>query len=211
MSDSSLTPPALRHQREQTIVSLCEHFAQDHLEVGELEQMIDRAHHCTTVAELEALVHGLPELKSPETSLAERGFAIARPGETSDQQMVVAIMSGNVRKGSWSPARNIYTLAVMGGADLDFREARLAPGVTEMYCLAIMGGVDIVVPPGLRVESNGMGIMGAFEHIGGARLPADESEPVLRITGIAVMGAVEITQREIGESARAARKRLRKP
>jgi hypothetical protein len=210
VADSSLTPPALRHQRERTIVSLCEHFAQDHLEVGELEQLIDRAHHCTTAVDLEALLHGLPALQSPEAGLAERGFAIARPGETADQQLVVAVMSGNVRRGGWTPARNIYTLAVMGGADLDFREARLGPGVTEMYCLAIMGGVDIVVPPGLRVESNGIGIMGAFEHIGGGHTPVDESEPMLRITGLAVMGAVEITQREVGESAKDARKRLRK-
>ena len=32
--------------------------------------------------------------------------------------------------------------------------------------VAIMGGVEIIVPPGLRIESNGMGIMGAFEHVG---------------------------------------------
>jgi hypothetical protein len=206
---SSLTPAALRHQRERTIVALCDHFAQDHLEANELEQLIDRAHQATTIAELGSLVHGLPALNAEGLSVVDRGFQVARAGETPDQQLVVAIMAGNERTGSWAPARSIFTVAMMGGADLDFREARLDPGVTELYCFAMMGAIDIVVPPGIRVESSGIGIMGAFEHMGAERLPVDTSVPVLRISGLALMGAVEISQREVGESAGAARKRIR--
>jgi hypothetical protein len=211
MPDHSLTPPALRHQRERTIAELCEHFAQDHLEAEELELLIDRAHQSTTLAELEGLVHGLPGLRPANASAAapHPGYSIAVPGETRDQQWVVAVMGGNERAGSWAPARSIYVVAVMGGVSLDFREARMDPGVTEVYCFAWMGGVEIIVPPGLRVESNGVGIMGGFEHVGAERLPVDTSVPVLRISGAAVMGGVEITQREPGESAGEARRRVR--
>ena len=128
--------------------------------------------------------------------------------------MVVAIMGGADRKGAWTPGANLYVTAVMGGAVLDFRQAQvgalalmggveldlreavLAPGVTELNVIAIMGGVEIIVPPGLRVESNGIGIMGGFEHAG-QLLPDTPSGPVLRISGVAIMGGVEIKERPL--------------
>ena len=91
----------------------------------------------------------------------------------------------------------------MGGAVLDFREALLDPGVTEIFALALMGGVEIIVPPGVYVDSNGIGIMGGFEQLGATKYPTDGSAPVLRITGLALMGAVEIKQRGPRERSRA--------
>ena len=213
MPDQSLTPPALRYQREQTIQALCEHFARDHLETHELELLIDRAHRATTLPELQQLLQGLPELPPPQlpsTASTGTGYSIAGPDEVRDHQLVLAVMGGNERKGSWTPARQVFAVAWMGGVGLDLREARLDPGVTEIYCFAWMGGIEIIVPPGLHVHSDGVGIMGGFEHAGAERLPVDTSAPTVRITGVALMGAVEITQREPGESASEARKRLRR-
>ena len=52
----------------------------------------------------------------------------------------VALLSGVDRKGAWTPARRTTTIAIMGGAGLDLREARFGPGVTEIRIIAIMGG-----------------------------------------------------------------------
>src|SRR5690606_16970948 len=143
------TPAALRHKREYTIARLCEHFANDHLETRELEELIDRAHQAHTLAALDNLLAGLPEL---ETAVSpQRSEAPAIPVDR--HQVVVAIMGGAERKGSWRPAENIHVVAVMGGAQLDFRQARFGPGVTNLFVYAIMGGVEIFVPPGLHVES----------------------------------------------------------
>lgn len=193
MADSPLppTPAALRHRRELTIARLCEHFARDHLEANELEELIDRAHQAQTLAALDNLLEGLPEL-SPAPAA---GTLVARSSPVDQHQVVVAIMGGAERKGVWSPSANLYVVAFMGGSLLDFREAQLGPGVTNVMVLAMMGGVEIVVPPGLRVESNGMGIMGGFEHAG--QHAADPGNgPVLRISGVAIMGGVEIKERQ---------------
>jgi hypothetical protein len=99
--------------------------------------------------------------------------------------------------------------AMMGGVELDFRTAALAPGVNEMTIVAMMGGVEITVPPGLHVEVNGMGIMGGFEHRAGTPPPTDPSAPILRIGGFAMMGGVEIRSRYPGENNRDARRRER--
>ena len=101
------------------------------------------------------------------------------------------------------------TIAVMGGVELDFREALLPRGVTELKVYAIMGGVEVIVPPDLNVESHGIGIMGGFDHAGNEMQHPDPNAPVLRVSGIALMGGVDIKVRHPGESARDARRRRR--
>jgi len=97
----------------------------------------------------------------------------------------------------------------MGGVELDFREAIFPPGVTEVRVLAFWGGVEIVVPPGVRVEVDALGLMGGVDHRETVEPSAREGIPVLRVTGLAVMAGIEINVRYRGESGRDARKRLR--
>jgi hypothetical protein len=97
----------------------------------------------------------------------------------------------------------------MGGVVLDFREALMAPGVTEVWIFTLRGGAEILVPPGLSVESDGVAILGGFEHRDDAPLHDLPDRPLLRLRGLAVMGGVEVSIRLPGESARDARKRLR--
>lgn len=195
MGDLSVTAAALRQRRDVTIARLCEHFANDHLEAEELENLIDHAHQAVTLAALDDLLVGLPELApagSPSTSVAR----IAPGGE---HQVVIAVMGGAERKGAWAPAQNLYVTTIMGGALLDFRQAQLNPGVTNVFVLAIMGGVEVIVPPGLRVESNGIGIMGGFDHAADREPAVTETGPILRISGAAIMGGVEIKERPVKE------------
>lgn len=193
MGEPALPSSALRQRRELTIARLCEHFASDHLEAEELEDLIDRAHRARTVAALDELLVGLPSLApTPST-----GVQVRRTPAEGEHQLVVAVMGGAERKGGWAPAANIYVTAVMGGAVLDFRNARLAPGLTNVYVLAIMGGVEIIVPAGLRVESNGIGIMGGFDHADQPHGSPAAAGPVLRISGAAIMGGVEIKERPL--------------
>jgi hypothetical protein len=103
---------------------------------------------------------------------------------------VFACMGGSVRKGPWEPPETLYTLALMGGVELDFREAALLEGMTEVAVLAVMGGVKIVVPDDVDVEVNGIGIMGGFEHV--SRHVPGEDRPLIRIKGLALMGGVEV-------------------
>jgi hypothetical protein len=100
-------------------------------------------------------------------------------------------------------------IAFCGGAELDFREAVLPPGVTELKIFAMWGGVEVIVPPGLNVECHGVGIMGGFEHVPETSLPVNPGAPTLRVTGVALMGGVDVTVRHLGESGRDARRRRR--
>ena len=103
---------------------------------------------------------------------------------------IFAVMSGVSRKGDWDPPEHLHVFACMGGVELDFRDAVLLKGVTEVDAFAVMGGVKIIVPDDIDVETEGSGVMGGFETLD--HRTGDPDAPLLRITGFALMGGVEI-------------------
>jgi hypothetical protein len=197
-----------------TVDALCEHFANDVMSVEEFEKRVDAAHKATSVDQLSALLRDLPGAPVPAVRSAD-GPPAPRPEQlvtaaahVRDREYMVAVLGGSNRKGVWSPARRNYAVAVMGGCELDFREARLGPGITELRVFAVWGGIEIIVPPGLNVESQGIGLLGGFDYVTDTTL-GDPNAPTLRISGLACMGGVEISVRHPGESAREARRRRR--
>lgn len=205
----------LRQTRQVTIDALCERFANDAMGMEEFERRIDEAHRATTVDQLKDLLRDLPGgnvpavAEAPATSPTTTQFSVARPDQVRNQGFVVAVFGGSARRGRWRPARNNYSVAVFGGTELDFREAILAPGVTELRVVALWGGIKIIVPPELNVESHGLALLGGFDHAGSEIGDPDPDAPTLRITGVACMGGVEVAVRLPGESSRDARRRHR--
>nr|WP_244465509.1 hypothetical protein [Corynebacterium xerosis] len=66
-----------------------------------------------------------------------------------------------------------------------------------MVAVAIMGGIEIIVPEDIRLTVQGTGLMGGFGTsksrdvvIAGHDLPPDA--PRVRVTGIALMGGVDV-------------------
>lgn len=203
MSEPAHPARNLTQQRERTVALLCDHFALDHLELPDFEARLDAAHRATTPAALDSLLTDLPAADRPVPARP----AQRTPG-TRGTRVLLALLGGVDRRGHWTPARKTFVVAVMGGAELDFRDVDLPPGVTEVSIICCMGGAEVIVPPGMAVDSNGIAIMGGFEH---ASAPgrADADRPTLRISGLCLMGGVEISVRHPGESAKDARIRRR--
>lgn len=219
MNDRQRVSPQLR---DSALDTLTEAFARDVISVEEFEQRAELVHRAENPAELRALLEDLPEGETRPAPVERR--EVSRPGVVRPQRrrrgeplpegyreennLVFAIMSGATRTGSWIPARKNTAVAFWGGVELDFREARLPAGVTEVACFATMGGIEIIVPPDVVVVCSGFGLMGAFEHHAqDAELPDDA--PVLRITGFAFMAGVDVSVRYPGETAGDAKRRRR--
>jgi hypothetical protein len=200
---------ALRERREAAIELLGTRYAQDVLELDEFERRVELAQHAATVAELAALVADL-DAPAATTALAPVAKRELVPADAVPaKKTLVAIFGGVSRKGGWIVPRRLRTFTVMGGAELDFREARLGPGVHDVTVFCVMGGVEIIVPPGLNVDVEGVGLMGGFEQ-GSGRVDVDPQAPTLRVRGVAIMGGVDVNERLPGESGRQARKRRRR-
>lgn len=191
--------PEIEADREQVIQTLCAHFANDNLTTQELELRFEHAYKAQTSAELRALVAGLPALPAgmmPSTPL----YGVAARGQSEPDEKRHLVLMSNVRKrGQWTPARDTKVTCVMGSATFDLREASLLEGVTHIDVKVLMGEVELIVPPGLRVETDGFAIMGEFDDAHSADLAAPNA-PVIRVTGTVIMGAARIKTRLPGES-----------
>lgn len=203
-------------QRQQAVDALSEHFAADRLTLEEFERRVAIAHRTRALEELESLLRDLPSGNvpalrpdSPLPAGTERVKASVVADRVPTRNTLVAMFGSSVRKGRWVPARKTRSVAVLGSVSLDFREALLGPGVTDVDVYVILGSVEVIVPPGLYVECTGAAILGSFEQANESPPSLEPDAPVLRINGIALLGSVEVQVRKAGESARDARRRER--
>lgn len=215
MSDqnpSSQPPVALNRAKERAVDRLRAHYVRDDIDVDEYETMVDIAWAATAPAELDQLIARLPALSEAEhsaISATDSAPLVASAGAVREHGFQISVLGGSDRTGSWVPPQRLTTIAVMGGVGLDFREAKFGPGVTEVTILVVCGGVDVIVPPGLTVETAGFGLLGGFDSYSQTVMSDDPSAPVLRIRGLALMGGVEVKMMLPGETNRDARRRRR--
>ena len=135
----------------------------------------------------------------PEATGTREAPQVAVAARVDEVKRVLTICSGIQRQGTWRVPKKLRVVTVMGGTDLDFREAEFGPGATEVEVTVVMGGIAIIVPPHLQVECDGVAILGLFEGMVRGTGGPDPGAPLLRITGVAVMGALEISTRPPGE------------
>ena len=212
-------------ERQSAVDALCEAFADDRIRVEEFEKRVEVAHRAETIEELKALLSDLPAPKPPavreekpkperssdslSTSVRRSKHPLLPPEAVRENSLIAGVMGGGKRRGAWRPARVNYAVGVLGGFELDFRDAPLPPGVTEVRVLCLLGGGEIIVPPQVAVEVSAVGLMGGFEEQHDLASTRDPDAPVIRVTGLAVCGGGSITVRHPGESRQEARRRRR--
>jgi hypothetical protein len=131
----------------------------------------------------------------------------AAPARARERRWNVAIMGGATRRGRWRPAPRSVAIALMGGVDLDLREATIEGDELVITAVALMGGIDILVPEGVEVDLGGLAIMGGNEHRPGTA-PVRPGTPIVRIRAFSLMGGTEVKARG-SRSAERARKELK--
>lgn len=209
----------LELDRERVIQTLCSHYAHDQLSTQELEARFDLAYKATNTSELQQLVAGLPAL-APALAVPAPGAPIALEGglaqqverrasrPVAEEKRHFVMMSEYKRRGEWTPPRRTVLRVIMGSALIDLREATFEDPEVEIEIFTMMGEVKIIVPPWIRVESDGTAFMGEFDQQHSAGM--DRDSPVVHITGTTFMGTVVVKTRLPGESAiEAWRRRLR--
>lgn len=84
---------------------------------------------------------------------------------------------------------NCEVSAMLGGADIDFREIRILGSEATITLNALFGGVTAILPKNVRIIISGTPFLGGFEN----RTISDPSaEKTLYIRYTAMFGAVEI-------------------
>lgn len=182
--------------RERVAKVLHDAMAEGRLTVAELEQRLDQLYTARTFGELAPLVRDLPGQHSwpgPPLSPARVTAHDGRIGGRGTSNAAIAVMSGAERAGTWTVPPTFNAVAVMGGVDLDLTQARFEDAETEIQAFALMGGIDITVPDDITVHVTGVAFMGGFGDR--ATQEGPPGSPVVRISGFAMMGAVDVHRR----------------
>jgi len=193
--------------RERVARVLHDAMAEGRLTVNELEERLDKVYAAKTFGEMEPLLRDLPvgnqarslAVPMPTTALPAPSNRIGGRGTSSN---AIAIMSGTDRKGVWTVPPTFTSVAVMGGVEIDLTEARFEDAETTIQAFALMGGIEIYVPEDIVVQVNGSGFMGAFENHARNQAQPRPGVPMVRITGLAVMGGVDVKRRKPSKKER---------
>jgi len=175
------------------------------LTMAELDERLDAVYAAKTYAELEPITHDLPATGAEYVPAVSPSAAPdpARFGAQGTSAGAVAILGGFSRKGNWVVPRHFNAFMLLGGGEIDLREARFEAREVSIHVVAILGGCEVIVPEDATVRVTGVGILGAFEHSDSGGGSADG--PVITIDGLALLGGVDVKRKPTAQAARDAR------
>jgi hypothetical protein len=129
---------------------------------------------------------------------SQNGIASAPASGASGTISMFSVFGGTKRASNDRPFRGGEMTSIVGGTQLDLRQATIEPGQQAVIdVFAIMGGHEVWVPMGWTVISEVVPVLGNVEDKrlppvdAGARLPS-EAAPRLVLKGVVVLGGLII-------------------
>jgi len=202
VSDSPDRRPDLRisdTDRDRAAEVLREAHAEGRISIDELDERLTSVYNAKTFADLVPVTRDLPATQDAATAQAP---ALGRIGGTARFKLSLAILGGASRDGQWVVPPEYTAVATLGGIKLDMRDATFAEAETTIKAVAVMGGMEITVPEDADVEIGAFGLMGGVDH--GGEGPGAPGAPRIRITGVAVMGGIEVKRAPARQSPKGA-------
>jgi hypothetical protein len=180
--------------RDRVAEALREAAAEGRLSLEELDERLGLAYAAKTYAELAPITADLPSSgddgRAGLAASTGRSGTVKRLGGQGAGTMAIAILGGFVRKGDWVAPPELNAVAILGGGEIDLRDAQFTERTVTINAVTIMGGIQITVPEDADVQVNGIGIMGGFDHsAAGAGRPGG---PRIVINGLAFWGGVQV-------------------
>jgi hypothetical protein len=179
--------------RERAAGVLREAAGHGRITMDELDERLELAYAAKTYADLAAVTRDLPG--PAQAPSAVQPAVAGRIGGAPRSKFSVAIMSGARRTGRWVVPRTYVGVAVMGGIELDLREAQFSEPEVTIHAYTVMGGIEITVPEDIDVDVSGIAFMGGFDH--NASGPGAPGAPRLRVLGFALMGGVDVKRKPL--------------
>lgn len=167
------------------------------LDLDELDERLQAAYDAKTYGDLVPITADLPVAGAPPAPApAARPSVPAPTGSAMPYSSSLAIMSTTKRSGRWLVKDGHAAFALMGSVVLDLREAEFERGELTVNASAVMGEVSVVVDAGTTVVVEGVGIMGEYSELR-AKAPFDPERagPLVRVRGLALMGAVHVQRK----------------
>src|SRR4051812_21976495 len=163
-------------EREAAVSRLGAAAGEGRLTLDEVGERVGRAQAAATRAELDGLLADLP---APAPA----------PGTAARTHWQVSPIGGMSWRGGTLDA-NTVSVSLIGGADLDLRDTRLAAPEVTLPKVSRVGGVAPKVRRGVRVRVSGFSVLGGRS----TQLdePADPAAPTLHVRAFSLIGGVSV-------------------
>jgi uncharacterized membrane protein len=158
------------------------------IDFNELDERLEATYAAKTYAQLVPITHDLAPAVATGSASVRR----------VERERAVAIMGGVERRGIWTVPEHFSVFCLMGGAELDLRQARFSAPEVTFTINTFMGGANIIVNKSTNVIVHGVGIMGGYSAPRAdpeVQLTADS--PTVHVKGVAIMGGVSVVRKRM--------------
>lgn len=176
------------------------------IDLDELDQRLEATYQAKTYGELVPITADLPTAAAAK-NVAPRPQPTMPMGAAPSHASSISVMSDTKRLGQWQVGSAHAAFSLMGSVTLDLREAAFETREVVINANAIMGEVTVIVNAHTAVVIDGFGVMGEYSEQR-SKVPAQVTadSPVVRLRGMALMGAVHVQRK--GPPGRSSRRQV---
>lgn len=176
-------PRASDDDRERVVERLRDAVADGRIDLDEFEHRMSRAYAARTRGELVPLLVDLPHEH-------------VRHQVTPTKDTIRVTLSSTQRGRGWAVPQRLEVRLTMASVTLDLTDTEI-PDLAEIDVSATLSSLDVIVPPGVRVETRGVtAVLGSLNDRSRAvSVPRGARVPVVVITGRTVLGSITVKQR----------------
>jgi hypothetical protein len=186
--------------REKVAGVLRDAYAEGRLSHDEYDERLTEVYKAATYGDLIPVMRDLPvppgTLNVPGPNAVQvpgvqaPGVPVIRPASAAQADISPVAIFGEVKRGgAWTVPAQFNATCIFGGGELDFTEAVLTSNETVLTAVCLFGGLEIVVPEGMVVRSEAIGIFGGVDVPVTSGVPG---APVLVIKGAAIFGGISV-------------------
>jgi class 3 adenylate cyclase len=170
--------------RDRTVAILRDHVVDGRLTLDEFSERVGLALQARTQGDLQSVMTDLPTLAEPQPAESRRPV----------RRTFLGVMSGSQAKGRWRVGDRTRAIAVMGGCEIDLRQAQIEGPEVVITAVAFWGGIKVIVPEGFEVDLEGFSFMGG-RSLRLRNVPRVPGSPRIRVRGYSIMGGIDIRSR----------------
>jgi len=178
--------------REEVIDQLIMNYSHGKLSYQAFERRLDTAMESQDNVEIAALAEDLDLAVDKEfVESKKRDFSVDYATEKAeDIEYFINLFGGSNRSGRWTVPKEIRSICLFGGSNIDFSEAQFSQQNVTVKVFCLFGGDNIYVPENINVVSKVFCIFGGVDNI--APSIAERHAPKIIIEGFVMFGGIDI-------------------
>lgn len=178
--------------KEEVIDVLVYNFSHGFISDEAFERRLDNVIETTSHQEMVKQIEDLDATPSDEIKKhKEQQFSVHySDSPIDDTDTIVNILGGNDRTGQWAVPKVIRVFSLLGGASIDFTDARFTSPNVKIQLFSLFSGDNIYVPEGVNIVTKAFCIAGGIDNK--APSIASRQAPTLTIEGLVIFGGLDI-------------------